>query len=209
VTATRAAQSAPICQRCCELPNATPIIPAIRHDPFDHPAWLFDLKLDGFRGLADTIAGRMLSKNGNRLKRFEALLDTLPAGYVFDGEIVVLDDNGRPVFNDLLFGRCAPLYVAFDVLVADGEDVRRAPLKERRAILAKIVRRYRIQKFEPVPGQGIAAFRTVCELDLEGIVAKRLDDPYAPERTKWWKILNRAYSQMEGRAGLFERRAGG
>jgi ATP-dependent DNA ligase len=48
-------------------------------------------------------AVRMLSKNGNRLKRFESLLDTLPAGYVFDGEIVALDDGGRPVFNDLMF----------------------------------------------------------------------------------------------------------
>ena len=65
-----------------------PIIPARRPEPFDDDAWLFDLKLDGFRGVADTIAGRMLSKNGNRLKRYEALLDALPAGYVFDGEIV-------------------------------------------------------------------------------------------------------------------------
>ena len=54
----------------------------MRREPFDDPAWLFDLKLDGFRGLADTITGRMLSKNGNRLKRFEALVGTLPPGYV-------------------------------------------------------------------------------------------------------------------------------
>jgi hypothetical protein len=53
----------------------SPIIPAVRRDAFDDPAWLFDLKLDGFRGLADTIAGRMISKTGNRLKRFEHLLD--------------------------------------------------------------------------------------------------------------------------------------
>jgi len=46
----------------------------------------------------------------------------------------------------------------------------------------------------------------VCELDLEGIIAKKLDDPYEPERTKWWKILNPAYSQKEGRVELFERR---
>jgi len=74
----------------------SPIIPAVRRDPFDDPAWLFDLKLDGFRGVADTIAGRVLSKRGSRLKRFESLLDQLPEGYVFDGEIVVLDDAGRP-----------------------------------------------------------------------------------------------------------------
>jgi ATP-dependent DNA ligase len=118
--------------------NFAPIIPTIRHEPFDDPAWLFDLKLDGFRGVADTVNGRMLSKNGNTLKRFERLLDALPSGFVFDGEIVALDDDGRPMFNDLLFGRREPVYVAFDVLVVDGEDVRALPLKERRALLDKV-----------------------------------------------------------------------
>jgi len=55
----------------------SPIIPVLRKDPFDDPAYLFELKLDGFRGLADTVQGRMLSKNGNRLRRFERLLDAL------------------------------------------------------------------------------------------------------------------------------------
>src|SRR6266566_5260654 len=67
----------------CEPPSSTsvpvpqhmqPIIPIIRHEPFDDPAYLFELKLDGFRGIADTIEGRMLSKNGNRLRRFERRL---------------------------------------------------------------------------------------------------------------------------------------
>ena len=182
------------------------IIPIKRKEPFDDPAYLFKLKLDGFRGLADTIAGRTLSKNGNRLRRFEGLLDALPSGYVLDGEIVTLDADGRPVFNDLMFGRQEPVYVAFDVLVVDGEDVRALPLKERKALLAKIVRRYGMQKSEPVLGDGKAAFQAVCDLDLEGIVAKRLNDAYAP-RTKWWKVLNQNYSQKAGRAELFERRA--
>jgi bifunctional non-homologous end joining protein LigD len=104
--------------------NFAPIIPTIRKEPFDGEEWLFDLKLDGFRGVADTINGRMLSKNGNTLKRFERLLDALPSGFVFDGEIVALDENGRPVFNDLLLGRREPIYLAFDVLVVDGDDVR-------------------------------------------------------------------------------------
>jgi len=60
--------------------SVAPIIPTIRKEPFDDPAWLFELKLDGFRGLADTDNGRMLSKNGNRMKRFERLLERLPAG---------------------------------------------------------------------------------------------------------------------------------
>src|SRR5262249_13514956 len=68
-----------------------PIIPLIHKDPFDDPAYLFELKYDGFRGLADTINSRILSKNRNRMKRFERLLETLPKGCVFDGEIVALD----------------------------------------------------------------------------------------------------------------------
>jgi ATP-dependent DNA ligase len=43
--------------------NIAPIIPVVRQEPFDDPAWLFELKLDGFRGLTDTVQGRMLSKN--------------------------------------------------------------------------------------------------------------------------------------------------
>src|SRR6266516_3304903 len=44
-----------------------PIIPVVRTEPFDDPGWLFELKLDGFRGLADTVNGSMLLKNGNRM----------------------------------------------------------------------------------------------------------------------------------------------
>jgi len=71
-------------------------------------------------------------------------------------------------------------------------------------MLASIVRRYNMQNCEPVLGEGKAAFKAVCDLDLEGIVAKRLDDAYRTP-TKWWKILNRSYSQKAGRAELFER----
>jgi ATP-dependent DNA ligase len=62
----------------------SPIIPIPRPDPFDDPAYLYELKYDGFRGLADTLNGSILSKNKNRMKRFETLLETL--GFVFDGE---------------------------------------------------------------------------------------------------------------------------
>jgi ATP-dependent DNA ligase len=53
-------------------------------------------------------------------------------------------------------------------------------------------------------GEGRRLFELVVSQDLEGIVAKRLQDPYT-SRTKWWKILNRAYSQKDGRSELFER----
>jgi len=115
-----------------------PIIPVLRKDPFDDPGYL-ELKYDGFLGLTDTLNGRMLSKNKNRMKKFEPLLDILPEGYVFDGEIVCLDESGRPNFKDLLFRRRNPTYIAFDVLAVDGEDVTRLPLKERKALLDKLL----------------------------------------------------------------------
>jgi hypothetical protein len=86
------------------------------------------LKYDGFRGIADTVNGRMLSKNRNDVKRFDALLPGLPGGCILDGEIVVLDDAGQSRFNALMFRCRAPLYVVFDVLCADGEDLRARPL---------------------------------------------------------------------------------
>jgi ATP-dependent DNA ligase len=102
---------------------------------------------------------------------------------VLDGEIVALDEAGRPMFADLMFGRRPPIFAAFDVLVA---------------------RRW-IALADGVSGQGRRLFELVAEMDLEGIVAKRLGDPYAPGRTTWFKILNRSYSQKEGRSELFER----
>jgi ATP-dependent DNA ligase len=83
--------------------------------------------------------------------------------------------------------------VAFDVLFVEGDDVRALPLKERKALLEKVVRRYRLQKSDPVLAEGIAAFKAVCDLDLEGVVAKRLADAYGP-RTRWGKILNPGYT---------------
>ena len=82
---------------------------------------MFELKFDGFRAAADAVRGRLISRNGDRLRRYEGVLDLLPKGCVFDGELVVLDPAGRPLFT----------YVAFDLLMADGFDLRPRPLRER------------------------------------------------------------------------------
>ena len=60
---------------------------------------------------------------------------------------------------------------------------------------------------EYIEGCGTALFQRVCELDLEGIVAKQKSAPYVTEREQstWFKILNREYSQKDGREELFER----
>ena len=106
-----------------------------------------------------------------------------------------------------MFRRRPPIFVAFDVLVARGEDVRALPLARRKAVLkrlAKDARRW-IALADGASGQGRRLFELVAENGLEGIVAKRLTDPYAPGRTTWFKILNRSYSQKDGRSELFDR----
>ncbi len=82
----------------------TLINPVPRAEPFDDPDWVFEAKFDGFRAAADTVRGRLISRNSSRMRRFEAVLDLLPRGQVFDGELVVLDEAGRPMFKELLFG---------------------------------------------------------------------------------------------------------
>jgi len=187
--------------------NLAPIIPIRRNDlPPENDGWAWELKLDGFRGIANTINGRMLSKTLNPLKRFQHLLDALPLDCVFDGEICVLDEDGKPRFNDLLFGRGEPVYVVFDLLFYEREDIRSLPLKERRAILDQEVKRYGLQKSELFIGCGKSLFETVCAMDLEGVICKRLEDHYRPD-VRWWKVLNRDYSQKQDRYELFQRRA--
>ena len=112
-----------------------PIIPIRRTEVPAESSWAAELKLGGFRGIADTINARMLSKNLNPLKRFQHLLKPLPLDCVFDGEICMLDGDGRPRFNDLLFGRGQPVFVVFDLLCYERENICHLPLKERRGIL--------------------------------------------------------------------------
>jgi bifunctional non-homologous end joining protein LigD len=188
--------------------HLAPIIPARRQAPIEDSGWAAELKLDGFRGLADTISGRLLSKSLNPLKRYRHLLDDLPLDCVFDGEVCALDQDGRPDFNALLFRCKYPVYVAFDLLFYEREDIRPLPLKERRSILDQVAARYGVQKSELFTGCAKNLYDTVCAMDLEGIVLKKLDDPYDAECTKWWKVPNPDYSQKIGRGELFERRAG-
>jgi bifunctional non-homologous end joining protein LigD len=183
--------------------------------PFDHPEWIFELKYDGFRALAVIHGGRceLISRNGHPLS-FDSLRKdlTVPCAgrTVLDGEIVCLDRRGRSQFNDLLFHRGAPRFFAFDLLMADGQDLRMEKLTDRKQELRRLlsgVSASRLQYVDHIHERGTALFQRVCEMDLEGIVAKHSYGPYVTEaqRTTWFKIKNRNYSQMQGREELFNR----
>jgi bifunctional non-homologous end joining protein LigD len=149
--------------------------------PFDHPEWVFELKYDGFRSLAIIHSGRceLVSRNGHPFNSFTALRKGLTSPYqgktVLDGEIVCLDKRGKPQFNDLLFHRGEPCFFAFDLLMADGKDLRTEKLTDRKHELRRLLSTMpdsRMKYVQHVEQHGKALFERVCKLDLEGIVAK-------------------------------------
>jgi bifunctional non-homologous end joining protein LigD len=190
-----------------------------RAAPFDDPDWLFELKYDGFRALAVIEHGRaqLISRNGHPFASFSALAESIPDSLpntraVIDGEICSLDKHGRPQFKNLLFHRGnPPCFFAFDLLTCDGKDLRTERLLDRkqelRRLLAKTSPTSPLKYVDHVEGSGTSLFQRVRELDLEGIVAKHKSSPYVTERehSTWFKILNREYSQKQGREELFER----
>jgi bifunctional non-homologous end joining protein LigD len=176
--------------------------------------WVFELKYDGFRALAVLHDGRceLISRNGHPFS-FDSLRKEMSVPCsgqtVLDGEIVCLDKR-RPQFNDLLFHRGEPRFFAFDLLMADGKDLRMEKLTDRKQELRRLLSKVsasRVLYADHVEQHGTALFQRICKLDLEGIVAKHSLAPYTTERerTTWFKIKNRDYSQMAGREELFER----
>jgi bifunctional non-homologous end joining protein LigD len=196
------------------LPRVTPIVPTTRPTPFSDPAWLFEPKYDGFRGLVYLTqhSCSIYSKRGNRFSRFEELRRRLCAELprrevILDGEVVAIDDEGRVSFWDLMRGRGYLAFAAFDLLWLNGRDLRHLPLTQRRKRLERLIPAttgtlLQVPCFEE---HGFELFEATCRLDLEGIVAKRKMDPYLV-RTPWYKIKNPTYTQAEGRRELFERR---
>jgi len=187
-------------------------VPVLRDQPFDDPAYLFEPKYDGFRGLL-YLSGRechFRSKRGNVLTQFRELCDwvrhELPVKEaILDGEVVALDPEGRQDFRDLLARRGNLHYAAFDVLWLNGKDLRGLPLTRRRRALDRLIPATTtvVSKVFAVEQRGRDLFAAAERLDLEGIVAKRKADPYAPS-TVWYKVKNRAYTQTEGRWELFQ-----
>jgi bifunctional non-homologous end joining protein LigD len=138
--------------------------------PFDHPDWVFELKHDGFRALAHIEGHRctLVSRRRHVYRQFpmlaEELADAVRAGScVLDGEIVCLAPDGPSVFNRLLFRRDWPIFIAFDVLSIEGEDVRGRSLLQRKRRLRAIMPRIdsRLVYMDHVVGRGSDLFAAV------------------------------------------------
>ena len=157
----------------------------------DGPQWLFEIKLDGYRAIATKADGRvnLFSRRRKPVDHHYPLiveaLGELPEGTVVDGEIVALNDSGRPDFNLLQNFRSEASrihYFIFDLLICQDRDLTRLPLSARRKLMKSHLKlpsgRVRIaEQFEASANDMLAAVR---QQKLEGVIGKRKDSLYEP-----------------------------
>jgi len=178
--------------------NSLPVCSATFREPMEclavstlpsGPGWSFEVKFDGYRAIAVKSGGRLnlFSRRRNSFNSqyslvFDALAD-LPDNTVIDGEVVALNESGRPDFNLLQHYRTEASrihYFVFDLLVYNNRDLTQLPLIERREIMKSVLKlespRIRITDyFEVSTGDMLSAARGQ---GLEGVVAKRKDSRY-------------------------------
>jgi bifunctional non-homologous end joining protein LigD len=168
--------------------------------PPEGSGWLFEPKLDGYRVLCrkDGRDVKALTRRGNDwTSEFATIADairSLPCNAaLIDGEAVVYDSKGITSFQRLqnaLKGDSSQIaLVAFDLLHLDGWDLTRVPLVERKALLERLLEGApaAVRYGEHVTEDGPKFFAAACKLGLEGVVAKRANDPYREgERTRSW-----------------------
>ncbi|MDA8100589.1 MAG: non-homologous end-joining DNA ligase [Nitrospiraceae bacterium] len=178
-----------------------PMLATLTREPFDHPDWLFEVKWDGYRAIAEVREGAIAlsSRNGLSLERkfppVAEALRKLRFDAVLDGEVVVVDDQGRPDFQALQHytgtGKGRLLYYVFDLLHFAGRDLTGLPLRRRKELLKQILASGpTIRVSDHVAGEGKLFFQVVKEKGLEGIVAKHRESTYEPGRRsrQWLKV---------------------
>lgn len=205
----QAAAQAPGAQRVA-LPSAfKPMLAGSCDKPFDDDAWTFELKLDGIRIIAILDRGvvKLLSRGEKDVTRkFPSVVSQLAAldvrQAVLDGEVIAFDEDKKVSFQTLMkrflldrdldirnAERKAPAtYCVFDVLHLDGWDLTRAPLSARKTLLEGIaLPGANLQRVDHYPGEGHVLFEASAQMQLEGVVAKKLDSRYVPgARSDQW-----------------------
>ena len=180
-----------------------PMLAQIREDPFDDIDWIFEIKWDGYRAVAEVRNGkvRLYSRNGlSFLGLYPAVvqaLEKIPEDAVLDGEIVVLNEKGQPDFQKLQQYDHNPSlriqYYVFDCLAYKGKSITHLPLIERKQIAQKVVGNSKLIRYsDHVSGSGLTFFDKVTEMDVEGMIAKRASSIYVPGKRSrdWLKIKN-------------------
>jgi bifunctional non-homologous end joining protein LigD len=191
--------------------NIEPMLATLATKPFSDPDWLYEIKWDGFRvqaAVADRKV-RIWTRNLKDAATYFPKLLTPPTWIeareaIVDGEVVALDDAGRPDFSLLqerLGGGGAPglLYQAFDLLYLDGRSLLNVPLEDRKRLLQSVLRPHpRVRFAAHVVGEGLAFHEAAKAQGLEGIIAKLRRSRYEPGRrtSAWLKLKIRPEQEL-------------
>jgi bifunctional non-homologous end joining protein LigD len=164
--------------------------------------WAYEVKLDGYRAIAFKSGGRVHLRSRNNKDfngRYPAIvkaLSAMPDETVIDGEVVTLDESGRPSFNSLqnyASGKTRLLYYVFDVMIVSGRDLLSESLMSRRELLQSRVLSKLAEPIRESPTFDASLadlIRSVKAQGLEGLVAKRLDSRYeAGMRSGAWQKM--------------------
>jgi len=190
-----------------------PMLATLTDTPFDDPAWVFEDKYDGFRMVAEIRRGSvaLYSRNGKIISRsyteVAEALEGVKGDAVIDGELVAIGKDGVSHFQLLqnaLRHEAKLLYCAFDLMFANGEDLRNLPLLKRKKRLQAILPRHRLIAFSRHrKATGKKFFAEAERKGLEGIMAKRSDSPYTSGgRTSDWLKIKTAQRQEVVIAGF-------
>jgi len=195
-----------------------PMLTTLIREPFDHPDWIFEVKWDGYRSIAEITDGDVLlySRNGLPFNRkFPLIVDALEKfdfEAVLDGEIVVVDALGQPDFQMLQdyqkTGTGHLVYYVFDLLHLEGRDLTNLPLVKRKDLLKKILPPVTKIKFsDHIWTEGKLFFRVAQEKGLEGVIAKHSLSAYQMgKRSRQWLKVKRQLTQEGVIAGFTEPR---
>lgn len=178
--------------------DVKPMLATLVSEPFDHPDWIFEIKQDGYRAIAEIEQGavRLYSRKGTSFNRqFASIvrsLESIPGDAVVDGELVALDDKGRSYFqllqNHLRAGSGNLSYFLFDLLYLNGKDLRDLPLLTRKQMLRDLLPELPDLRYnDHIEQYGSDFFELARANNLEGIVAKQSSSRYqAGKRSKDW-----------------------
>jgi bifunctional non-homologous end joining protein LigD len=166
--------------------------------------WIHEIKYDGYRIECILSAGRarLISRNGKDwTQRFSAVAEAAASiavqEAILDGEVVVIDPQGRTDFQalqNILKGleKGGLSYMVFDIPFCNGWDLTRSPLTRRKQLLRELLSSLEgspIRFSDHIVGEGETVFQKACGLGLEGIVSKQADSPYEPGRTRRWRKI--------------------
>jgi bifunctional non-homologous end joining protein LigD len=180
--------------------NIKPMLASLVEESFDDPNWLFEVKWDGYRAIAEVQDGKVNLYSRNNLSfntDYPPVVQELSKfpDMILDGEVVVVNDQGVSDFqllqNYRRYGTGRLVYYVFDLLYYDGHDLRSLPLIERKQLLSQVLPQSHIVKYsDHVEGSGLDFLEAARAQNLEGIVAKNAQSKYQMglRNTDWLKI---------------------